>query len=643
MTAAADPPKPNSRVELYTQEPMVNWLGPVQLLQTGLRAAVATTLGAFADPREVQAALHPEAANPPIPVDTTADGSVWIDYVADTGDGWNATYSVAWCISRNATVCNQTLPPAQVLLLGGDQVYPTPAGGGYRTRFMDPFRSAFPAPVPPNRAGGDDKPVIEQGAPLMLATPGNHDWYDGLRAFAQLFCNQKPIGRWRTQQRTSYFVLKLPNGWWIWGLDLQLESAIDRPQRQYFEAMAAHLQPGDRVVLCAPEPSWVDESERVERENKLSLAAIETQTPRFRSLKEIEELLGRRLAVVVAGDSHHYARYVPPAGAVAAPQRITCGGGGAFLLGTHQLPQSLRFFVGGAEQRHELRCAYPDAPASKLLRNRAWRLPTRNLSFCALLATLYLLFAWLLQSASKVPHVALDSLTLMESLAKLPLSLGNVTQMLPRLFAVMAHSPSSVVFAAAIVLGAGAFTRTGTKRAARAAFAAGMLHGLMHLVLAIALLWSMGRINLFELGRWFGGDQLSVDAPLQVALFFTETLLFGGLLGGLLFGVWMVATNAAWGLHGEEVFSSQRIADCKCFLRMRFDADRLTIYPLKIDRVCTRWKVGPGIETLRRVGRSWRLRVFTGSGPRFVPAAGELGAALIEPPIHIAHQEPGIP
>lgn len=72
-------------------------------------------------------------------------------------------------------------------------------------------------------------------------------------------------------------------------------------------------------------------------------------------------------------------------------------------------------------------------------------------------------------------------------------------------------------------------------------------------------------------------------------------------LGGLLFGVWMVATNAAWGLHGEEVFSSQRIADFKCFLRMRFEADRLTIYPLKIDKVCTRWKVGPGIKTQRRV------------------------------------------
>jgi len=511
MTATPKPAKRSGRTELYTHESMVNWLGPVQLLQTGLRTAVAVTLGGFADPREVQAALHPETANPPIPIDGT--GPIWIDYVADTGDGWDSTYSVAWCLTREVTYGDEILPQGQVLLLGGDQVYPTPARGGYRTRFMDPFRSAFPAPVPAHRAGGDDEPVFDEGAPLMLATPGNHDWYDGLRAFAQLFCNQKPIGRWRTKQCTSYFVLKLSNGWWVWGLDLQLESAIDRPQRQYFEAMATRLQPGDRVVLCAPEPSWVDESERVERENKLSLAGIETQTPRFRSLKEIEELLGTHLAVVLAGDSHHYARYAPLAGTEAAPQRITCGGGGAFLLGTHQLPKALRFFVGGAEHRYDLKFAYPSEANSKRLRNRAWRLPTRNLSFCAVLAILYTLFAWVLQSASKIPHAALDNLTLMESFAKLPLSLGNAVETLPQVFAVMAHSPSSAVFAAAIVLAAGAFTRAGANRARAAAFGAGMLHGLMHVALAVALLWSMGRINLFELGRWFGTAQLSVDDP----------------------------------------------------------------------------------------------------------------------------------
>jgi hypothetical protein len=82
MSTPPHAPTSNSRIELYTQEPMVNWLGPIELIKTGIRAAVATTLGAFADPREVQAALHPRADNPPMPVPGGAEGEVWIDYLA---------------------------------------------------------------------------------------------------------------------------------------------------------------------------------------------------------------------------------------------------------------------------------------------------------------------------------------------------------------------------------------------------------------------------------------------------------------------------------------------------------------------------------------------------------------------------------
>lgn len=619
-------PKPNGRVEVYTQEPMVNWLGPMQCVQTGLRSLIAVTLGAFADPREVQAALNPPSANPCISSGAGAGGTLWIDYVADTGDGWDSTYSVAWCLSRKLVIGAGELPRADVLLLGGDQVYPTPAHGGYRSRFVDPFRSALPAAVPAQRAGGDDDPVSTPGAPLMMATPGNHDWYDGLRAFTQLFCSRKPVGQWRTEQRTSYYVLNLPNGWWVWGLDLQMESAMDRPQREYFAAMAARLLPGDRVIVCAPEPSWVEESNRVEREDKAALSEIETRTPRFLSLKEIEESLGEHLALVLAGDSHHYARYAPAA-ASGLPQRITCGGGGAFLNGTHQLERKLRFFVSGAEQCFELACRYPTAAMSKALRNKAWRMPMRNPSFCALLAVFYLLFAWVLQTAS---HPGAYSLIAMLSTLSFPEQAGTA---LSRIGFVMAHSPASVLLAAAIVAGAAGFTCSGAKGRRGAAFCAGALHGVLHLLLAFALLWVMGRFNRVKLawvGTWLGAQDTA-----QVALFFIETLTLGGLLGGLLFGVWLVAANAWWGLHGEEVFSSQRIADRKCFLRMRIDGSGLTIFPLKIDRVCRHWKVSSGIEVMRRAGTSWRLRAFAGSGARFEPARGELRPELIEPPIHI--------
>jgi hypothetical protein len=619
----------SSRIELYTQESMVNWLGPFQLMRTGLQTAVATTMGAFADPREMLAVLNPRDSNPPIPV--AGDGDVWIDYLADTGDGWDSTYSMALCVSQAVELPEHQLklPRGDVLLLGGDQVYPTPAQSGYRTRFLDPFRAAFPAPVPTLRPNDQEQPVPQPDAPLMMATPGNHDWYDGLRGFSQLFCSQKPIGGWETRQRTSYYVLQLPNGWWIWGLDLQLESMIDRQQKQYFEQMHAKLQPGDRVILCTPEPSWVDEAERLAREERKALSSIETQTPRFRSLREIEELLGDHLAVVLAGDSHHYARYQPKAG-TQAPHRITCGGGGAFLNGTHQLPDPPKpINVGGTRQHYELAATYPDKKTSGQLRNRAWRLPTRNLSFCGMLAILYLLFDWMVQSASKVPHSARGNRSLMEVLSDLQASISNIGEVWRQLFWVLAHSPSSVVFAVAIVLGCAVFSAAGVKRTRKLAYGIGAVHGLLHLGLAIGLLWLMGRVNLHYL-------QFEADNLRQASLFLVETLILGGSLGGLLFGAWMVTTNILWGLHSEVVFSSQRIADHKCFLRMHFNGDRLTLYPLKLEKVCRRWSLASGVSQLAKVQRTWRLRATPEStGPRFVPTSGALEPQLIEPPIEI--------
>ena len=45
--------------------------------------------------------------------------------------------------------------------------------------------------------------------------PGNHDWYDGLKAFRRLFCTGRSIGAWRTRQERSYFACRLTHGWWL--------------------------------------------------------------------------------------------------------------------------------------------------------------------------------------------------------------------------------------------------------------------------------------------------------------------------------------------------------------------------------------------------------------------------------------------
>ncbi|MEP7300175.1 MAG: preprotein translocase subunit YajC [Caldimonas sp.] len=635
MAIDTDPEgKPLQRIELVTQEPMVNWLSPVQLLQTGLRAAVAATFGSFADARQLQAVLNPAATNPPIDALASRD-TLWLDYVADSGDGWHSTYSVAWCVGRESLAVagvKEPLPRADLLVLGGDQVYPTPAKSGYRTRFLDPYRSAFPAEVPPANLPGD---------PRLVATPGNHDWYDGLKGFLQLFCSGDYIGRWKTIQHTSYFVVKLPHGWWLWGLDLQLESEIDAQQLAYFERVAAPmLKAGDRVVLSTPEPSWIDESERVRRLSRRSLAELETQSERFKSLKKVEELLAdspARLAAVLTGDLHHYARYDPSEDSCdGTPQRITCGGGGAYLLGTHDLPQTLRFTSGHGAQRYSLCKTFPDSETSESLRNKGWQLPRRNAEFCTLLAAIYLLYAWVLQSAARVAGGGLKDLTLTSYLARQEVTLDHLLGVLPAaLVNALAYSPSSVLFSLAIVAGAGAFSANSAEEKKRLAWFGGALHGLLHLGLAVAMLWGFARFNLA-----FVAPVLDrIPAPfladvLVVLIFIAEAGVVGGLLGGVLFGTWMTLTNRWFGWHGNDVFSSQGIADHKCFLRMRIDATGLTIHPLKIVTVCREWAVGAGIDVEVRDGQTWKLRAHRGSGARFTPEQ-EIAVELIEEPIHL--------
>lgn len=620
-----------TRVELVTQAPMVNWLRPSELVRTGIRVLIASTFGSFADARLVQAALH--RPGPTSPIDFSQRKSLWMDFVADTGDGWDSTYSVAYSISRDSLrVGELELPRAELLVLGGDQVYPTPVDAAYRTRFQDPFRSAFPSDIPPTNPDSD---------PKLVAIPGNHDWYDGLHGFLQLFCSGLYIGRWKTLQQASYYAVKLPYGWWLWGVDLQLDSGIDAEQRRYFGMLAAtQLAEGERVVIVSPEPSWIDESERLRRQRQGTLAQIETQAPRFRDLKYIETLVHKssaRLAAVLAGDLHHYAHYLKAPSSDEAPERITCGGGGAYLFGTHDLPQDIRFGSEMGDEQYRLGVVFPDVATSRSLRNKAWLLPWRNTVFCSLLAGIYMLYAWVLQSASKVPHPALENVSMMQYLSRLPLTWRSVLHDLPAAWLqVLAHSPSSVVLTLSVLAACAAFTARSAQEKRRRAWLGGAIHGALHLALALALLWGVSLLNLNVFARLLGttGDAF-LDHPVQVLLGIGEIAILGGSVGGLLFGVWLVVTNAWFRWHRDEVFSSQGIADYKSFLRMKLDEAGLTIYPLKITKVARKWTVGQGITTLRRMGRTWRLLATRGSGARFEPAT-PIAVELIEKPILIA-------
>src|SRR5688572_33264137 len=87
--------------EADERRPMVRWFDPGQLLSTGAKALAALIVGERSDPRLVQAVAARETAlhdytvhythGPTGPLADRARprDSIWIDYVSDTGDGWN--------------------------------------------------------------------------------------------------------------------------------------------------------------------------------------------------------------------------------------------------------------------------------------------------------------------------------------------------------------------------------------------------------------------------------------------------------------------------------------------------------------------------------------------------------------------------
>jgi Calcineurin-like phosphoesterase len=308
---------------------MAHWFNPVLLFKLLVNVILSSIFGSYADRRLLIAALDTtdtgkllqRAQETKQTLRPDADGALWIDFVADLGDGFDSTYAIATLLAKEKlTFGDKTIPRGQALIMGGDEVYPKATPNAYQFQLYWPYVWASPDPDPKNDAG-----------PLLFGIPGNHDWYDGLTLFLAWFCRHKPVhfGSWRTLQRRSYFAIQLTDTWWLWAIDIQLADNIDQPQDDYFRMIADRMPENSKIILCSAEPGWlyVDPSS-----DSRSWEIVEDAI-------EIAENAGRNLAVpiVMSGDTHHYNRYIGPKNA----QYITSGGGGAFLHPTHQLEDKI--------------------------------------------------------------------------------------------------------------------------------------------------------------------------------------------------------------------------------------------------------------------------------------------------------------
>ena len=245
---------------------MVGWYDPAQLLRTGVEVFFSTLFGRHSDYRLMEA-LTPvgeedqklyhdftrpwkaESGRDRCDANAELRREIWLDYVGDVGDGWNSTYAVAHSLAQ--AQLNIESPDSkkfqtnrgEILVFGGDQVYPIASRLNYTQRLLGPYETALDTTESPH--------------PHAFAIPGNHDWYDSLVSFTRLFCQKRWFAGWQTDQTRSYFALKLPGRWWLLGTDVQLDSDIDVPQVKFFKKVAENILPGDRVIVCTAEPHWI--------------------------------------------------------------------------------------------------------------------------------------------------------------------------------------------------------------------------------------------------------------------------------------------------------------------------------------------------------------------------------------------------
>jgi hypothetical protein len=154
--------------------------------------------------------------------------------------------------------------------------------------------------------------------------------------------------------------------------------------------------------------------------------------------------------------------------------------------------------------------------------------------------------------------------------------------------AILAHAPFVLLFTLVLVGALLAFSQPVPPRAEKRRWfirtAFGTLHGVFHIVLIVLLFCLFTVANL----SWLGFDSFTVA---QVALFTSEMVLVGGLVGSLLMAVYLYLADRLFQLNSNELFSAQGIADLKNFLRLHIDTrGNLTVYPIGVENVVKSWK-----------------------------------------------------
>lgn len=269
-------------------------------------------------------------------------GDFWWDFMSDSGDGGNASYTVARAmqspylavgVAEGVQVYDigDSLPGGRLLVLGGDLAYPGASNEEYQYRFIEMWEAA--------------KPNTDRSPLTVVSIPQNHDWFDNISSFSRHFVGDfdNHFLQAHTPQNRSYFATRLPHDWWILGFDFALVGDLDRPQYEAFlslikrkkdchltpeESAKKPIQDGHNIILVYPEPYWT---------RPLGDDAGVGYPRRYQRLEAELLSAGVKIRLRIAGDLHHYVRESATTGANLDYEDllVTCGTGGAFLHPTH--------------------------------------------------------------------------------------------------------------------------------------------------------------------------------------------------------------------------------------------------------------------------------------------------------------------
>lgn len=346
------------------------------------------------------------------------------------------TLGIVKVTAPNAAVSpgNNELPRGAFLFVGGDTCYHVADYAGLGLRFQKVFDWAYEdlkAASQLDDEQAEAKYWTELKRRPIFGVPGNHDYYDMVDGFNRQFGrsitretkfinlkgrNMHPQLRLRAFKRfqtASYVAIKLPFGWWFWGVDSELKRVDVRQQeffkRSYFKALGPDAREAlkvevkrrlteefgreptaeefdkhfprleqtklgnrwpmpSKLIVATSEPTTVEgrrarDTDDVQDKTPQAFCFLDLTRPfMYREGKEArpdirtEEqrlaLSAFRCRLDISGDVHHYARYwgEKPGNDYAS---VVSGGGGASMSPTQTDYEEV--------QEHAL---YPDKPSS---------------------------------------------------------------------------------------------------------------------------------------------------------------------------------------------------------------------------------------------------------------------------------------